>query len=835
MTHYAKLLCPKCQRELRVRTEYAGKVIACKYCGQAFVVEPRPTPAAAPVEAAGSRLSSLDEKIQRLRQELAAEDARTPHSPQITGAGLAGPVGAELNELAALWRDLEAARTERDQAIAELETLQRQVSESADDHEHRLGDLTAERDSLRTAHDQGAREAETLRGRIAELEQAQAEMARRHTAALQEAQNRWDAEREALQAQADTRHEETTAHHQRKLSEEQGRAAEALRQWQERHAAAERRLAEEQAALRVEIDRVHREWQARHEAAVRDHEQRLNNEEERAAGRLTEWQERHAEAQRLLQEERDALQRERAQHAARCEEVLRLTEELARHVEASTAAARREQELGEQLQTTQTRQQEAVTKLQAEAGGLRQRLETLEGQLKSERSARQTETEAWRHERQTLQQERDQAERRRRETEEQSKKECDRLKQSQAEVERRQSEQKQAVADKKALAKQLDAARRQLAEKDRQIAAQAKEQTRAAAAQQALREELAAAHQQREQECAQLRRDADSLRAERDAARAVPAPAPEVRHPVTSPIRERPPRREEVPAAPPLAAPEPEPLPPRQRFSVWACLPLGLFLWLASQPTGPADLTAEYAISAVFGVTLLLQFRLWDQLEEEGARRSTRPWRSGPATSSSSLHLLLFLIVGGNAAYLAFAFGIFSVALGAFLVLNLAMLAWYGGLRRLFPGPVAASQVALLKYPALVYLLAAPTQPVPEPSLLVTMALIYLCFSVFELLHDDRLRAASGSVWLVGLAMILMLGVSGVMAVALSERSQDAALVQAAATGVGALVFLALFWRRRRGGAAGVWAYLAFVVGFAWVLNFVLGNQAYALPIIPPH
>ena len=36
-TNRALVTCPQCQRLLRVRTEYAGKRIACKHCSHAFV------------------------------------------------------------------------------------------------------------------------------------------------------------------------------------------------------------------------------------------------------------------------------------------------------------------------------------------------------------------------------------------------------------------------------------------------------------------------------------------------------------------------------------------------------------------------------------------------------------------------------------------------------------------------------------------------------------------------------------------------------------------------------------------------------------------------------
>jgi hypothetical protein len=194
------------------------------------------------------------------------------------------------------------------------------------------------------------------------------------------------------------------------------------------------------------------------------------------------------------------------------------------------------------------------------------------------------------------------------------------------------------------------------------------------------------------------------------------------------------------------------------------------------------------------------------------------------------MHMLLAAVAAGNAAYCAFSLS--GLQLGVFVAITLTTLLWYRGLRRLFPGPIAASQFALLRYPALVYLVAAPAPAGPEPPLVLALVLVYLCFSVFELLHDARLLAARGSAALLALAMLLMLGVSGLMGVALRDRGESGLPVQGAMTALGAAVFLFLFWRRHRRRAPGGWDYLVFVIGAAWVLNFSLAGREFALPAL---
>jgi chromosome segregation ATPase len=264
--------------------------------------------------------------------------------------------------------------------------------------------------------------------------------------------------------------------------------------------------------------------------------------------------------------------------------------------------------------------------------------------------------------------------------------------------------------------------------------------------------------------------------------------------------------------------------PGRSRFPIWACVPLAVFLWLASLPGGPPATILDGALGLLLAFTLLLQFRLWDDIEDADDEKPPRPGHgTAPAASQGARHVLLIAVMAGNGAYIAFSFSWFLV--GVFLALVVAVLFWNRGLRRLCPGPVAASLVSLLKYPVLAYLVAAPAPGAPEAYFLLALVLVYLTFSVFELLHDERLRAAPGSAGLLALAMGLMVGVSALMAAALGDHGAPGRLVQTLLTGLGAAGLLLLFWRRRGGRAPGPWEYGVFAIALAWLLNLALAGQ----------
>ena len=223
-------------------------------------------------KAAGSELDAL-------RQQMSARAAE--HEQHVAG------LTAELDALRAAHRQTEASCVEASRAEiqqlrgdlqaakaagSKLDALRQQMSARAAEHEQHVAGLTAELDALRAAHRQteasrveASRAADDLRGRADDLERALAE-----AAAAQ-------AEREALHA--------ATAEEQRSRLEAE------RRRWEE-HAAAAVQVEE----ARAELEHACQEWETRHQENAAAHEQRLSAEQTRAAEALRQGEQRHAEA-----------------------------------------------------------------------------------------------------------------------------------------------------------------------------------------------------------------------------------------------------------------------------------------------------------------------------------------------------------------------------------------------------------------------------------------------------------------------------------------------------------------------------------------------------------
>jgi hypothetical protein len=896
VTQYAELPCPKCQRELRVRTEYLGRVISCNYCDHSFRVHLHVATSGAPATEARTSLpetTTLDDKIRRLSRELGGEDTRATRLEEANQE-----VGRLRAQLAMAARDVDEARAARDQALADLAALRQEMNAVTSGHEQWLASLAEELEAQRAKEEQteaarveAVRGTEQLHAKVADLEGALRQAAEGHVAALDEARRQLEGEHSALQARIEQLHTEADglrSERDRDAARRDEAAAARLteeiarrRQASEAAAARERELEDRLEAIRAEAaaergraDRAAEE-QAQSAALHRDTEARLGSLQEQLDA---ERAARRCEAEGL-RGELAALARDRDEIAARHEqagrchredegrfrgEVERLTTALAdatkrhsllagardqataatRAVDEQLAAARRELAERDKRLAEQAKVQATAA---AERESLQAALATAQKRLEKERTLRQREAEVARAEREA------------------AKVQCAKAETSTAGLaEQLRSAQAGALQQRDVVAglrREVEAARVVTAEACARAARAEEELAQQATRDKDWQQQLDAAHKQHEEERAGLQTTAERLRQERDdalrraaaAAKATEEPALAARAAPERPwqataaayeaalARDLGPRRQppvrpdasaEAPAAPvppevigpaaeaEAAVPAGPPRPAPSRFPIWACLPLALLLWVASLAAGHPLLTQDSAFALLLAVTLLMQFRVWDELEDAGDDQLLRP-ESAPGRGP--LHFMLALVVVWNAAYLAFSLS--WPLLAIFVALSVVFLLWNRGLHRLFPGPIASSQVALLKYPVLVYLLAAPEPlAVPEGPFLLVLVLVYLGFSVFELLHDGRLRTA-GSGAILALAMVLMLAVSAVMTAGMSDRAAWVRQVQVVLTGLGAAVFLVLFGRRRRGRALGGWAYLVFVIAFAWLVNFSLGGR----------
>jgi len=264
----------------------------------------------------------------------------------------------------------------------------------------------------------------------------------------------------------------------------------------------------------------------------------------------------------------------------------------------------------------------------------------------------------------------------------------------------------------------------------------------------------------------------------------------------------------------------------RTRFPVKIYLPLALFLCAAAlaggQPMEPINLTLAFALA----LSLLYQFRLWDDLSDREFDRLDHPERVLARTTS-----VTFFRTGVFVAFL-YNFTLIGVSAGSswqlkaivFALLNGSFFVWYRWRSELCRNEIGTSHVVLGKYPIFIYLLSGEFAATSSVRLALAMLLVYLCFCVYELLHDARLHRAPGALKLLAGEMTALCAVSTVMAITLTEHGGAVAIVQAAITVTGGLFLARLFLRRRAGVQTDLESYAVFVVGFFQALTFSLGG-----------
>ena len=262
----------------------------------------------------------------------------------------------------------------------------------------------------------------------------------------------------------------------------------------------------------------------------------------------------------------------------------------------------------------------------------------------------------------------------------------------------------------------------------------------------------------------------------------------------------------------------------RTRFPAKLYLPLALFLCAAALAGGRALAPLDLTITLALATSLLFQFRLWDDLSDRERDRLEHPERVLTQTTSVTFfRTLIFAAFLCNSALIAASAGP-RWRLELFMLGNISFLLWYRWRRKLCRNEVARSHLLLGKYPFFVYLLSGESFQTSGARLPLAMLLVYLCFCVYELLHDTRLHRAEGARKILAVEMTALCAVSTVMAVTLGERSGLAATLQAIITVAGGLFLALLFLRYRAGVQTSFENYAVFILGFFQALTFSLGG-----------
>jgi hypothetical protein len=156
-------------------------------------------------------------------------------------------------------------------------------------------------------------------------------------------------------------------------------------------------------------------------------------------------------------------------------------------------------------------------------------------------------------------------------------------------------------------------------------------------------------------------------------------------------------------------------------------------VWAAGNWAGAASVAATSGLA----VALLLQFRLWDDLEDRERDRRLHPARVLVRADPTPFRFACVLLAAANIVLLVMAG---SRAAGLSLAcLDLFFWMAYGPLRPRLSDRVWRFQILLLKYPVFVGVLAAAHGTPTLIRLFPVAVAVYLCAVAYEALHDRQL------------------------------------------------------------------------------------------------
>jgi chromosome segregation ATPase len=393
VSQFTRVPCPQCHQEVRLRPDYIGERVTCKFCTHTFYVLP---PSAAPQTSGAvdenqrlrEQVAGLEAELHRIQNDLASKEE--PSSRMVVQL----EESPEAMEAKALRKELDKARAQVQRWRGQCQALEADKA-TAERLARELETIRGERDQLIERNKAHATETAQLSTKLADISRTMSAAAKRqqeaelrithletHRRRLEEDRQAGEdqlrqarSELEALRQERDAARAELATMHQQVKGWEQERES-LLTQWHQDHNqkvdALEKRMREEQARALAE-----REQQL---AAV--------------GGELEQQRETLMEVREKSRQEADALRQERD---AACEqaEILRR-----QHHAEQQALQDRLSEVAQQAQAEQERLQMEVGRSEAarrqlerdretahaDAQRLRQELDTLHHEYESART-----------------------------------------------------------------------------------------------------------------------------------------------------------------------------------------------------------------------------------------------------------------------------------------------------------------------------------------------------------------------------------------------------------------------------------------------------------------
>ena len=197
-----------------------------------------------------------------------------------------------------------------------------------------------------------------------------------------------------------------------------------------------------------------------------------------------------------------------------------------------------------------------------------------------------------------------------------------------------------------------------------------------------------------------------------------------------------------------------------ERYPARVFVPLAVLLYAGGTIAVGGTPTVPRAIAGIaLAYTLVLLFRIWDDLVDRDADRVTHPDRvmvnaEGTAAFRLSMAALALFAIALLATRPAWVTGI-----AVFAMTRVTLGIWYSLRRLVGASALVNAHVILLKYPAVAFISAAPGEATPAiATAIVVFGAIYLGLCLHELLHDRAVRTTRGGSLTLTLELALLAG-----------------------------------------------------------------------------
>ena len=197
----------------------------------------------------------------------------------------------------------------------------------------------------------------------------------------------------------------------------------------------------------------------------------------------------------------------------------------------------------------------------------------------------------------------------------------------------------------------------------------------------------------------------------------------------------------------------------RERYPASVFVPFAILLAAAGAAAGGSLPTVRDAIkSCILAYTLVLVFRIVDDLADLRSDRLRYPGRVLVRASSRTLILVLALVIALGDVLMMMSQPRLGARIAVFAAISLFLGLWYHRRARLRAGPLTGAHILLLKYPAISLLTCARWDGLTLHTALPSFGAIYLGLCIYEQVHDRAVRESRVAPWIFAAEVGLLAG-----------------------------------------------------------------------------